>query len=164
MCLFFHPSLYLHMGSGSLLLRLKFLELMLSSYALRLVDILGIVWWRKWFAFLNQQPRFLCCYHSPSHSRPRGWLFHSNRLLLDSSQLGVILEDEKKVSIKELEEWGSPKLTDWLELLLICFSLFQIQKYCLSLTSEEQMVFCCCMMLHVRKAFSTYENGKVWLR
>ncbi|KAJ1059126.1 hypothetical protein K5549_007927 [Capra hircus] len=28
-----------------------------------------------------------------------------------------------------------------------------------SLTSEEQMVFCCCMMLRVRKAFLMYENG-----
>ncbi|XP_073908290.1 uncharacterized protein [Castor canadensis] len=28
-----------------------------------------------------------------------------------------------------------------------------------SLTSEKQMVFCCCMTLHVRKAFLTYENG-----
>ncbi|XP_045877810.1 ras and EF-hand domain-containing protein-like [Meles meles] len=28
-----------------------------------------------------------------------------------------------------------------------------------SLTSEEQTAFCCCMMLHARRAFSMFENG-----
>ena len=39
---------------------------------------------------------------------PWGWLYHSNRLPLDSSQSGFTLEDEKKVSTEEMKNEAAP--------------------------------------------------------
>jgi len=53
--------------------------------------------------------QILILFPSPGYSRPWGWLFHNNRLPLDSSQSGLILEDEKKkVSIKEMKNEAAP--------------------------------------------------------
>jgi hypothetical protein len=58
------------------------------------------------------------------------------------------------MSIKEVTHKATPSCLS--DDVLFSFSDSEVLP---SLTSEKQMVFCCCMTLHVRKAFLTYENG-----